>query len=73
MLAGEGDMVGRVPVLRDDDRLVVPRKSVDHRHHHVAIRYGKGTSGAKICLDIDDEKRGAAVHIVKIVRIGPAR
>ena len=53
---GEGDVAGRVPVLREDDVLEAPRDAVDRRDHGIAVGYGQRAAGAEIVLHIGDEQ-----------------
>ena len=62
VVGGEGDVVGRVPVLRDDHGGEFGREAVDEGDDGVAIRYREGAAGAKIVLDVYNQEGGIVLH-----------
>ena len=49
-------MIGRVPVLRENDMLELTRDMLNGRDHLVARGNGQRATGAEIALHVDDEK-----------------
>jgi hypothetical protein len=56
MLAGEAEMVGGVPVLREDDGGELRHQGVDAGHDFIAAGHGQRAAGAEIVLHVDDEE-----------------
>lgn len=56
MIRGKGDMVQRMPILGGDDGVKYRLNLIDDRHDRVARRNGERSSGAKIVLNIHDQK-----------------
>jgi hypothetical protein len=69
VLAGEGDVIGRVPVLRQDDCGKSFGKLVDQGDYGVAIGDRQGATWAEIVLDVYDQKRCVLVHANEYKRI----
>jgi hypothetical protein len=53
---GERKMIGRVPVLRQNDVLKSRRDTMDGRDYLIAAGNGERAAGAKIVLHVDDEE-----------------
>lgn len=67
--AGEGSVVGRMPVLGEDDVLKARRDLQDGRDDGIAIMHSESPTGAEVVLHVDDEECGlwggmhGAVHL----------
>jgi hypothetical protein len=57
MGGGEGDVVGRVPVLGEDDVLEALAEAIDEGDDLVATLDCECSAGAEIVLDVDNEER----------------
>jgi hypothetical protein len=53
---GEGDVLGRVPVLGEDDVGESLGESVDERNDGVATCNGQGAAGHEVVLEVDDQE-----------------
>ncbi len=62
MAGGEGDVAGRMPVLRNDDGLEILGDLIDDGHHGIAIGDCERPAGAKIVLDIDHQQGSFILH-----------
>jgi hypothetical protein len=69
VLGGEGDMVFRVPVLREDHGFEPGREVVDERDYCLAMLDRQRAAGAEIILDIDDKQGGVSVHANNIAEL----
>lgn len=49
-------MVGRMPVLRGHDQVIVRLEAIDQRHDLIAFGHGEGAARAEVVLDIDDDE-----------------
>jgi len=56
MRCGEGRVIGRMPVLSQNDVLKSRRDAMDGRDYLVAARNSKRAAGTKIILHVDDEE-----------------
>jgi hypothetical protein len=56
MVGGEGDMVLRMPVLREHDIFKFLRHAVDRGHNLLAARYSQGAARAKVILNIHHDQ-----------------
>ena len=52
----EGDVLGGMPVLGEDDVVEFLGKGVDDGDDGVAVGYGQGAAGHEVVLDVDDEE-----------------
>ena len=61
---GEGDVLGGVPVLREDGVGEAGGEGVDEGDDGVAFLDGQGSAGAEVVLEVDDEEgvRGLELH-----------
>ncbi len=52
----EGDVLGWMPVLGEDDVVEFSGEGVDEWDNGVAVCYGQGAAGHEVVLDVDDEE-----------------
>ncbi len=64
MGVGEGDVIGRMPVLHQHDVPELPLERVDRPDHRVAARDGERPARQEVDLHVDDEEQvgGARCH-----------
>jgi hypothetical protein len=55
-------VVGRVPVLREDDVFEQWRDAMDGLDHGITIANGKRSAGAEVVLHVDDDENVVAVE-----------
>ena len=53
---GEGDVLGGMPVLSEDDVVELLREGVDERDDLIAVDYREVAAGTEVVLYVDDEK-----------------
>jgi hypothetical protein len=58
----KGDVLGRVPVLGEEDVVEAAGESVDERENFVAAGYGECATGHEVGLEIDQEERVGGVE-----------
>ena len=59
----EGDVLGGMPVLGEDDVVEFLGKGVDDGDDGVAVGHGQGAAGHEIVLDVDDEQSVAGLEL----------
>ncbi len=60
---GEGGVIGRMPVLRENDVLEQRRDAMDGRNHLVSQGNGKRAAGAKVVLHIGDDENVVRIDL----------
>ena len=60
---GEGGVIGRMPVLDENDVLEQRRDAMDGRNHLVSAGNGKRATGAKVVLDIGDDENVVRIDL----------
>jgi hypothetical protein len=60
---GEGDVLGWVPVLREDDVGEFFGESVDDGNHLVTVCYGQVAPGHEVILNVNDEEGVAGLEV----------